>query len=592
MSIISNMKKIKYIYICSMIGLLAVASCKKNSLLDQLPPTVLTDANFWNTTSNLQSYMNNLYQTLPHITGYNIGIFSADNTSDNLVAQVPDARLAGLYTVAGNSGYADWTNIRNANYFLANYSRVKDTRANINPYVGEAYFFRAMLYFNGLRNYGALPWINTPLNVNDTAQLYAARLPRNVVADSIVKDLDSAITYLPTKGSAQAMRLYKEYAAGFKARVCLYEGTWEKYHANDVFGVAGQDGANFLQLAADAANMVMTSGLFKIDNVGVPNGYLNLFNQTDYSGSKEVMFWGAYNQQQGVVDNVQNYYQFGSDGTYWTGLSKTLVDDYLCADGKPIGLSPLYQGDDSLKHIFANRDPRLRQTVFFNGDTVIKNQPGANPIKTFTYPALTSSYVCTSGFQLKKGLNTDFNQDSHNGPGGTDGMIIMRYAEILLVYAEARAELGAITQSDVDLTINLLRDRVGMPHLNISSIPADPNWNFPELSPVVNEVRRERRVEFSCEGYRLDDILRWAAAPNVIIGKLPIGARAKQFLTVIPSLTIGTNLFVNTQGYISPYANVASMSAGYQFKATRDYLLPLSLQETTVNPATKQNPGW
>jgi hypothetical protein len=539
--------------------------------------------------------MNNLYgkdNIFPHYRNYgNLGIYSVDDNSDNMVPQSLDGRLSGQLTI-NNSSYADWANIRDVNYFLANYSKVSGAAGDIAPYVGEAYFFRAMLYFQAVQNVGGVPFITKALNVDEITALNAPRLPRNVVVDSILNDLNRAITNLPAKGKAQSQRLYKEYAQGFKARVCLFEGTWEKYHAGDAFGVSGQNGANYLQMAADAANTVISSGVYQLDNVGVSNGYFNLFNQTDYTSSKEIMFWGAYNQQAGITTYWQNYYQFGSGGTNSDGLSKSLVDDYLCTDGKPISLSPLYKGNDSLAHQLKNRDPRLRQSVFLYGDTVISNIPGASPLKLFTYPGLVSGTPCTTGFQIRKGLNTDYFQDSHNGPGGTDGVIYMRYAEILLIYAEARAELGTLTQGDVDITINKLRDRVKMPHLNIASIAADPNWLFPSLSPVINEVRRERRIELACEGYRLNDVLRWAAAPTVIVGKSPLGAKANQFLTVIPAIKIGTNLFVNADGYITPYGNVSSMASGYQFNINRDYLLPIPVQETVVNPAIKQNPGW
>jgi len=539
--------------------------------------------------------MNNLYakdNIFPHYRNYgSLGIYSVDDNSDNMTPQSLDSRLSGQLTI-NNSSYADWANIRDVNYFLTNYSKVSGAAGDIAPSVGEAYFFRAMLYFQAVQNVGGVPFITKPLNVDEIDALKAPRLPRNVVVDSILNDLNRAITNLPTKSKAQSQRLYKEYAQGFKARVCLFEGTWEKYHAGDVFGVSGQNGANYLQMAADAANAVISSGVYQLDNVGVSNGYFNLFNQTDYTGSKEIMFWGAYNQQAGITTYWQNYYQFGSGGTNSDGLSKSLVDDYLCTDGKPISLSPLYKGNDSLAHQLKNRDPRLRQSVFLYGDTVISNIPGGSPIKLFTYPGLVSGTPCTTGFQIRKGLNTDYFQDSHNGPGGTDGVIYMRYAEILLIYAEARAELGTLTQGDVDITINKLRDRVKMPHLNIASITTDPNWLFPALSPVINEVRRERRIELACEGYRLNDVLRWAAAPTVIVGKSPLGAKANQFLTVIPAIKIGSNLFVNADGYIAPYGNVSSMASGYQFNINRDYLLPIPVQETVVNPAIKQNPGW
>ena len=402
------MKPKQIIYIYTLLGLLAISSCKKDSLLNQAPPTSLTEASYWHTPSDLQNYMNTLYQQnyiLPRYTDYgSLGIYSVDDNSDNMVPQNPNKRLSGQITVAGTSDYAvtnpvtktastyaDWGNIRTVNYFLANYSKVTGAAGDIAPYVGEAYFFRAMLYFNAVQSFGGVPFINKPLNVDDKEFLNATRLPRNVVVDSILNDLNRAITNLPAKGKAQSQRLYKEYAQGFKARVCLFEGTWEKYHAGDAFGVSGQNGANYLQMAADAANAVIASGVYQLDNVGVSNGYFNLFNQTDYTGSKEIMFWRAYNQQAGQTTYWQNYYQFGSDGTNNDGLSKSLVDDYLCADGKPISLSPLYQGNDLLANQLKNRDPRLRQSVFLYGDTVISTSPCVNTPNSARASAYISS---------------------------------------------------------------------------------------------------------------------------------------------------------------------------------------------------------
>jgi hypothetical protein len=569
-----------------------LASCKKDSLLNQTPPTQLTDASYWTTVSDLELYMNSLYGIFNHYGGFGtLGIYSTDGNSDNMVTQSYDTRLNGENTVVSNGGYADWTDIRSVNYFLVNYNRVKESWTNISPYVGEAHFFRAWLYYQGVVSFGALPWENQPLNINDSALIYAPRQPRNIVMDSIVADLDSAIADLPVKASAQAMRLYKEFAEGFKARVCLYEGTWEKYHAGDVFGIPGSTGTDFLQLAASAADLTIASGTFALDNVNVYNGYFNLFNQTDYTSSKEIMFWAAFDQPSGNINDWQNYYQFGSGGSESIGISQSLVDDYLCTDGKPISSSSLYEGDDSLAHIVANRDPRLRQILFMYGDTVVTDVPDG-PDQIFTYPALLNGTPCTTGFQIKKGLNTDWNQNPHNSAGGTDGVIYMRYAEVLLIDAEAKAELGTIAQGDLDGTINKLRDRVGMPHLQLASIPSDPNWEFPQLSPILNEVRRERHVELACEGFRLDDICRWAAAPTLIVGKQPLGTKLNQFLTVIPGIVPGTNIYVNPQDYIEPYQKVQSMPTGYNFNINRDYLLPIDLQDVTLNKNIQQNPGW
>jgi len=586
--------------ICMMIAMIAIVSCKKNDLLNLTPPTQLSDASYWNTPADLVTYANNFYnyQDVFYLGG-NIGNFDIDDNSDNLLPTRPDNRLDGLNTVVANSSYPDWAGIYDANYFLANYQRVKGDPSVINPSVGEAYFFRAQLYFNALQLVGGVPWINKPLQSTDTALIYAPRQPRNILADSIVSDLNRAIALLPSKGgTTQQLRYYKEYAEAFLSRVCLYEGTWEKYHAGDAFGVSGQNGSTFLQEAADAAQACMNSGIFGLDNVRVPNGYFNLFNLIDYSASKEVIFWKAYNQTPDFINNAwQNFYQLGSTGSAADGLSQSLINDYLCIDGKPISVSPLYKGDDTLLHVIANRDPRLHQTIFTYGDTVVTNNPGSTPLFLFTYPAFnTGNNICTTGYQIKKGLSYNANLNTYTGGSGTQGLIYMRYAEVLLNYAEAKAELGTITQGDIDLSINLLRDRVGMPHLNMASITTDPHWIFPELPPIINEVRRERRVELSCEGFRLNDILRWAAAPDLIVKKQPAGAASKQFLTVPlqggGSFVVGSNIFLNAQEYIIPYGNNPNVASGYGFNVGRDYLLPIPLAQTVANPKIKQNPGW
>src|SRR5690606_38171276 len=125
----------------------------------------------------------------------------------------------------------------------------------------------------------------------------------------------------------------------------------------------------------------------------------------------------------------------------------------------------------------------------------------------------------TTGYQIQKGAlpNKQLQQTDF---GSTTAAIIFRYAETLLIYAEANAELSEISQTDIDRSINLLRRRVGMPDLVINSIVNDPNWEFPLLSPLINEIRRERRVELACEGYRLSDLLRWRGHA-LFVGKRP-----------------------------------------------------------------------
>jgi len=574
--------------------IIMLASCRK-TFLDRSPESIISDAEYWHSTNDLKLYTNSFYTIFPSYTGYGtIGIYGldADNGSDNMITMSYNTWMNGELTPAGAGGWS-WSTLRNINYFLANYSRVNDTWGNVKPYVGEALFFRTYFYFNMLKSFGDLPWVNRPLGLTDSSALYSKRLSRKTIVDSMMANLDSAASYLPTKGSAQAGRVYKELVQAFQSRVALYEGTWEKYHAGDPFGVQGSDGSALLQKAATAAQAVMSSGIFRLTNIatGSSSGYWSLFNQTDYSGNAEIMFWRQYSVPLGITHNWHRYTYIGAG----RGLTKNLVDDYLCTDGQPISVSPLYQGDDSLTTVVRNRDPRLNQTIYVNdgAHVMTNNLPGGAPNKYFAVPSFTEATENkpATGYQVYKGNNPDYNQQ-YAGNVGTTGLILFRYAEVLLNFAEAKAELGTLTQSDADNSINLLRDRVGMPHLNIATITTDPKWVFPLLSPLINEVRRERRVELACEGFRTDDIMRWAAAGQLITGWKPKGAKLKQWQTVVASTYLNTYPTDNN-GYIELFQKIGAMSSGYKFNTQRDYLRPIPLSELQVpgNQIT-QNPGW
>jgi hypothetical protein len=573
-------------------------SCS-NDFLERAPLTNLSNANFWKSENDLRVYANNFYNQdglLPIMGTWSDSYYSFDakNGSDTHVEENYNRRMNGENTLPSSGGgwsSGDWSLLRNINYFMDHYRQAEAQWENIRQYVGEAHFFRSIFYFNKLRIFGDVPWVSTTVNV-DSETLYAPRTPRNELVDSILYDLDLAIEYLPDRaGSAWSGRVTKETALALQARIALYEGTWERYHAkkNTLFAVSGSDGTKYIQKAADAAGtliaMAETNGFPALDNVDVEDGYWLLFNRKDYSSHKEVLLWRKFSIAEGVV---QHYW--GNHG----GLSKSMVDSYLCLDGKPIALSPMYQGDDSLTQVVKNRDPRLNQTMQVNdgkhilwdnrdGETVYFTTPG------FSLPA--------TGYQLYKGNNTDYAENA-NGWQSTAGIIYFRYAETLLIYAEAKTELGTVTQSDIDKTINALRLRVGMKDglLDMNSIATDPNWEFSGISPLLQEVRRERKVELACEGFRVDDIFRWAAADELISGKRPLGAIRKQwedypdasedFITAINALG------VTEDGYIDPYKNYEGMGNGYQFNLGRDYLSPIATNEIALNPKLKQNPGW
>lgn len=584
------MKKINILILSVVV--LGMLSCKK-SFLERAPLTAISDADYWKTTNDLRFYTNTFYSSFPsYIQAYfTAGIFSEDdNTSDNMVNRSYSRFLNGESTLPASGGgwsYGDWTNIRRTNYFLGKYESVSGDQAEINKYLGEVLFFKANFYYSKLRQFGAVPWISKVLTVSDSTDLFAPRLPRNVVVDSIMSILDKAIDVLPSKGASgyEPFRVYKEVAALLQSRIALYEGTWEKYHAGTAFGVEGSNGSKYLQKAADAAQIVINSNKFGLDNVGTPNGYWSLFNQLDYSGSNEVMFWRKYSVADGNYTLIARYITMGGG----RGITKNLVESYLCTDGKPITVSPLYQGDATLINVAANRDPRLSQTVQINDGLHYLSDTSR-----FWHPAWGGAAEDKdyTGYQLYKGLNADSKQQAV--ASGTQGTIYFRYAEALLNYIEAKAELGAASQDDVDATINKLRARVGMPNLVIAGIVSDPNWDFPGLSPLINEVRRERRVELAVEGYRHDDIWRWAAAGKLIKGWKPLGAKRSQFMSMPDAGSAGlTTLYpVNDNDYIFPYKNNVVGAGGYNFNTDRDYLSPLPTEQLTLNPQLSQNPGW
>ena len=272
------------------------------------------------------------------------------------------------------------------------------------------------------------------------------------------------------------------------------------------------------------------------------------------------------------------------------------MDDYLCTDGQPISVSPLFLGYDSIQREAANRDPRLAQTMLLPGFPTTINIPGT-PDMIFLKPKLDGSQQtrATTGYCMNKGANLEYSQQQSSG--GTMASIILRYTEALLIYAEAKAELGTITQTDIDNTVNKIRDRVGMIHLNLNSIASDPDWDFPSLSPVINEIRRERRIELAFESQRWDDLARWRAH-HVFAGKRPkgikyIGSNLEGTYTDYlgnPSIFIGQNLFVDADGLVDPYQ--VKFPAGLGFNPERDYLSPIPTDEITLNPKLIQNPGW
>ena len=271
-----------------------------------------------------------------------------------------------------------------------------------------------------------------------------------------------------------------------------------------------------------------------------------------------------------------------------TGFSKSFADDYLCTDGLPVSLSPLFDEDtdyDLLSSEMANRDGRMTQTIWSYND-----QQWADPDAFFTTPRFNGSH--NTGYSIKKWTSTN---RALLVPGtGFDGIHLFRLGEIYLIYAEAKAELGTINQNDLDISINKLRDRVGMAHMELATLQRDPDSDFdgsisgiPSVSVIIDEVRRERRIELAAEGMRRDDIHRWKAGQLLV--QTPLGAKFNP--EVYPNAVGLPFARTNADGFIEPYQGNTRTR---QFDENKNYLFPIPPSQIGLYPNGEltQNPGW
>jgi hypothetical protein len=586
----------------------ALASCS-DDFMERSPLSSISDANYWKSSNDLRLYVNSLYQREDLLTTggdfHSRGLYNRDG-DEGADTELPlnldySQRMNGEGRVpddGGGWGSGDWEALRQINYFMDHYKQVEEVVGfdEVKQYVGEALFFRSIFYFAKLRRFGKLPWASSTVTTS-SAVLTSGRLPRNQVVDSILHDLDYAIDYLPArKGGSWSGRVDKETALALAARIALYEGTWEKYHNGTAFAADVNESQKFLNKAVaysdELITMSETNGYPALDNVGVENGYRDLFNQVDYSSSKEVMFWRKFEMN-------QNHHWDGYYGS--CSATKNLVDSYLKDDGSPI--DPATFDYTTLVNVAAGRDPRLKQTICIPGN-VFYMLP---QVRYFVAPWFDGweDEGNRGGYQIYKGhvVNSYEYGDDRNQ---NQAYIYFRYGETLLVYAEAKAELNQCDQACLDRSINKLRARVGMPDMS-ASVAVDNNFEFSSLAGLLQAIRRERKVELAVEGFRVDDIMRWAAASELIVGKKPLGAYKAQwqgfdFEAVGASekdktrqdafTSAWSNLTANTDGFIDPFNARPAMANGYKFRVAQDYLYPIPTIQLTLNPNLGQNPEW
>ncbi len=565
---------------------IAMNACNDDGFLEKLPTDEIVVQSLFKTADGLNTYMNQFYDRdiFPFRfgrPGQSPGSAHLDLGSDNLInLNLENTSIVrGIRTVPTSGGGWGFGQVREINFFFDNYKVCEDDFELWKQYLGEAYFFRAWIYYHLWVRFGAVPWFNTVVETDNNNQLYGKRTPRNIVADNMIRDLDSAAMYLPGN-TGNGTRVNKWLALLLQSRIALYEGTWEKYHSGDPFGVSDSDPEKYFNKAVEAVTQMLNSGELGIYNTGHPEtDYYDLFNLRSYNDVKEVLLWKEFSLGAGIV----NYRNYRLELPRGYSITKSLADAYLCIDGKPISVSTLFQGHNNLTVEAENRDPRFYQTIFLPGQPWQITDAGDTTYWNAVYNKLNESPAdnyAPAGYVMRKRYNP--HMQYHDVTSETNPVILFRYAEALLNYAEAKAELGNITQSDLDRSVNVLRDRVGMAHLVKGSIAIDPDWKFPDLSPMINEIRRERRVELALEDLRWNDITRWAAAEELIVGKRPKGFKGSQISsTLIP---------VDKDGFLDPFKNV--LPSGYGFRVNRDYLWPIPEHELVLNPDLEQNPGW
>ncbi|KAA2242541.1 RagB/SusD family nutrient uptake outer membrane protein [Chitinophaga agrisoli] len=559
----------------------ALCACKKD-FLDRLPQSDITSPAFFNSEKDLDLYVNSFYDYLPGT------VWDEDVTSDNVEPGVISDLVAGRVVTPTDASSAKWTwtDLRNINYFLTHYDKAQVTDSVKAHYAGIARFFRAMFYFKKVQLFGDVPWYNQPLEAN-SPDLYKGRDPRQLIVDSILTDLDYAIAHV--KSAKSVSRITKWAALALKVRVCVFEGAYRNYHKE-----LGLSGTALLQQGVAAAEQIMQSGNYKLYSTGKPaSDYLNLF-AADAANTDEYILARVYDR----TLKTQN-----ANGTFITptlgapGLTKSLVNSYLMKDGTPFSAQPGYATRPYWEEV-KDRDPRLAQTIRTPGYARIGTTASLVP----DYSNALTGYQC-----IKFVTGTD--QDANNT--NTNDLPVFRYAEVLLNYAEAKAELGSFTQVEADLSINLIRARAGMPAMQVATLTVDPllQAQYGLSDPKILEIRRERRVELAMEGFRYQDLMRWKRGPLLAevfqgawypgLGTYDLNGDGKNDIALVSALP--TNPDKTLQYFTLSDKKLSDGNSGNiiihpttkkQFLDPKQYLYPLPRTELLLNKALVQNPGW
>lgn len=631
------------------VGSSLLSSCN-DDFLQQDPTEELAKETSLKNESELTIYLNGLYDRyiVGHKSGWADGntapynangshLIAGDFLSDNLVLRGNVSSKLDNSFLTPQSGASvgwNWENLRAVNYFLQNYTKalpsVNNDITRLDQYVGEAFFFKAWEYYNKVLLFGDVPWFTADLNI-DSEELYASRDSRQVVMDSVLYCINTAFEKLPIVANGKPNgRINKDMAAFLKARIGLFEGSFRTYHKE--LGLESS-AKPFLDAAVEACEYLMSSGRYELYSAGAdPYWKLFTFKKNPIAdGNKEAILARTYDGVT-VGHATQRYWDQNNNVSSRAagGATRSLVDEYLCIDGNPIYTAGTegnytanthFNGYDGMWSELENRDPRLTQTINYPGEyrSIFDRATGVwdKEINGVTYPRLSynNGTSTVTGYSIIKHWMGDRTENELTTLGQQTA-IEFRYGEVLLIIAEAKAILGTITQSDIDNTINKLRIRAGFDfdayptaRLVLGSEPHDPRLDalyakvkIPAISPLIREIRRERRVEMCVEGLRYEDLMRWNAGQL-----LTVPLRGMKFTTAKKSLYDGSHsakpiiavkeevnkdIFLDSEGFIIAYPRSPRITNGQLPWDDYRYYWPLPLNDLTLNTNLIQNQGW
>jgi len=604
-----NIRKLKSISYVLIPVVLLIVSCD----LEKMPRDTATEEAVFGSEQGLEIYTNSFYDWLPSAND----IIRADYMSDFAARRdVPPLFRGGVSPTTGDdtsqSGWDrvalggdvhwGWSTLRDINFFLANNVNPEIPDEIRNHYNGLARFFRAFFYFEKVKRYGDVPWIDEPLDIEDE-RLFGSRDERAFVMDQVLEDLDFAIENIITETDGTRTLITKDVALALKSRVALFEGTFRKYHSD--FLAAGLEGTanDLLQEAADAAQQVIDRGNFSIYQGSGDLSYQQLF-LTDDPNSAEDILANLQDQSIGVQHSANWILNSATTGVRFSFV-RPFVHTYLNQDGTPFTDDDGYETMTFTDEI-ENRDLRLYQTI----RTPYYSSPRSGD-ERLQLPDWAYSYT---GYQPSKWSEPD--KALGEGTVNTNSVAIFRYAEVLLNYAEAKAELGTITDNDWAQTVGALRSRAGITG-GITTLPAsaDPylqSTYFPDISdPVILEIRRERGIELAMEGFRFYDIVRWhrgelfemvwrgmyVPQANQYYDLNNDGSDDVYFYTTSPGDRQDGVFYLNVDSESHRLTGGTSGEITWRADVNKNwqdhyYLYPVPESDRLTNPDLGQNPGW